>query len=73
LIAHSDIKALMASEMPVLTSALVGLLTAPSTLLPDSRTASVFVPPTSTPIRIETLQWTSMSMVSVRKSLNADR
>ena len=49
---HSEISAPIASEMPELTSPLVGRLTAPRTFLPESRTASVFVPPTSTPMRI---------------------
>jgi hypothetical protein len=56
-IAHSEISAVIASAMPELTSLLVGRFTAPSTFLPDRRTASVFVPPTSTPIRIEALRW----------------
>ena len=40
------------SRMPVVTSSLVGALTAPVTLPSSIRTASVLVPPTSMPMRL---------------------
>src|SRR5271156_984081 len=67
---HSAISALIASEIPVLTSSLVGRLTAPSTSLPDRRTESVFVPPTSTPMRIGSLHnvWINIANLAVIRS-----
>jgi hypothetical protein len=40
------------SRMPVVTSSLVGALTARTTLPSSIRTASVLVPPTSMPMRL---------------------
>jgi hypothetical protein len=49
-----------AVTMPEVTSGVVAALTAASTRSPSMSTASVLVPPTSIPIRIQTLSFWSM-------------
>src|SRR5437667_4435508 len=41
--------------MPLVTSGVVGVFTSPKTRSPSIRTASVLVPPTSMPIRVDIL------------------
>ena len=49
--AESSTSERIAAAIPAVTSGVVGVLASASTSRPSTRTASVFVPPTSTPMR----------------------